>query len=56
MMKKLILIFILSLLPSLALAQTTRNPCYISQSATAEGVTNCVGVGKLSPLQLAYVP
>lgn len=52
-MKKLILIFILSLLPSLALAQTTRNPCYTTQSNTAAGVTNCVGVGTGSPLPVA---
>ncbi len=52
-MKKLILIFILSLLPSLALAQSTRNPCYTSQSTTAEGVTNCIGVGVGSPLPVA---
>jgi hypothetical protein len=49
-MKKLILIFILSLLPSLAFAQTSRNPCYTSQSNTAEGVTNCIGVGTSTPL------
>lgn len=54
-MKKLILVLILSLLPSLALAQTTRNPCYTSQSATAEGITNCIGVGTNNPLPVATV-
>lgn len=49
-MKKLLAVLILSLLPSLAFAQTTRNPCYTTQSPTATGITNCVGVGTSSPL------
>ena len=49
-MKKILVILALMLLPTLAQAQTSRNPCYTSQSVTAAGITNCIGVGTTTPL------
>lgn len=49
-MKKILLALFIACLPTLALAQTTRNPCYTTQAVTAAGITNCVGVGTNSPL------
>lgn len=49
-MKKLILIFILSLLPSLALAQTTRNPCFLNGQTSTNGIPSCESVSNTSPL------
>lgn len=52
-MKKLFLILLFLIPLSAAEAQTSRNPCYTSQSPTAEGVTNCIGVGTTTPLPIA---
>lgn len=49
-MKKLFLIIFL-LLPTLAFAQTSRNPCYNTGQGTGiNGSTNCIGVGTATPL------
>lgn len=47
-MQYLILIFIL-LCPQLALAQSQRNPCYQTSTATTNGSPNCVPDGISSP-------
>ena len=47
-MKNLILVFAL-LFPTLAFAQTSRNPCYTTQGQTGT-MPNCVGVGTATPL------
>ena len=47
---KYFLILLALLVSTIANAQTNRNPCYTSQSVTAEGITNCIGVGTNSPL------
>jgi hypothetical protein len=48
-MKNFILALILSILPTLAEAQTTRNPCYTTQGQTGQ-IPNCIGVGTATPL------
>ena len=49
-MKYILIIFAL-LLPTLAQAQTSRNPCYTSQGQTGT-IPNCIGVGTSTPLPI----
>lgn len=49
-MKKLILILALLLLPTLAQAQSQRNPCYNSASTSNPTNQNCIPVGTDTPL------
>jgi hypothetical protein len=48
--KKLFLILSLLLLPTLAEAQTSRNPCYTTGAQSNNGIPNCIGVGTATPL------
>lgn len=43
-MKKLLFILFL-FLPTLANAQTSRNPCYTTGAQSTQGILNCIGVG-----------
>jgi len=47
-MKKILILLGLLLLPTLAEAQTSRNPCYNTTGQT--GTPNCIGVGTATPL------
>lgn len=49
-MKKIILLLALLLIPTLAQAQSTRNPCYNSASSSNPTNQNCIPVGTLTPL------
>lgn len=49
-MKKIILILALSFLPTLAQAQSQRNPCYNSASTSNPTNQNCIPVGTNTPL------
>lgn len=49
MMKKFLILALLLICPQLALAQTSRNPCYTSQGQTGT-IPNCIGVGVATPL------
>lgn len=53
-MKNLILIFAL-LFPTLAFAQTSRNPCYTTQGQSGT-IPNCIGVGTATPLPVTSTP
>ena len=48
-MKKLLLAILL-LIPTLAQAQTSRNPCYLNGTQSTYGVPNCESVAETSPL------
>lgn len=52
-MKKLIIAFVLCLLPTLAFAQSQRNPCYYPNDYPNSG---CVPVGKSNPLPVTSTP
>jgi len=49
-MKKILILLALLLLPQLAEAQTSRNPCYTTGALTTQGILNCIGVGTATPL------
>src|SRR5688572_16020478 len=55
-MKKLFLIILLSLLPSLAFAQTSRNPCFLNGQVSTNGVPSCESVSITSPLPVVIEP
>lgn len=52
-MKKIFLILALLLIPTLAQAQSQRNPCYNSASTSNPTNQNCIPVGTLTPLPVA---
>lgn len=49
-MKKILIIIILLIYPQLALAQTTRNPCYLNGQQSTNGIPSCESVSITSPL------
>lgn len=52
-MKKIILVLALLLVPTLASAQSQRNPCYNTASSANPTNQNCVPVGTLTPLPVS---
>lgn len=52
-MKKIFLILALLLIPTLAQAQSQRNPCYNTASSSNPTNQNCVPVGTLTPLPIS---
>ena len=52
-MKKIILILALLLIPTIAQAQSQRNPCYNSASTNNPTNQNCIPVGTLTPLPVS---
>lgn len=52
-MKKILILLALLLMPTLADAQSSRNPCYNSASTSNPTNQNCIPVGTLTPLPVA---
>jgi len=48
-MKHILIIFAL-LMPTLAVAQTSRNPCFLNGQQTTQGIPSCESVSTIKPL------